>query len=158
MALVKCKECGNEISKKADICPHCGFKKPKTSAFTWIVLFVFILVMIGQLMPDMPKPPKNPETQEEKEDSARYAFAMIAGQALKKNLKDPESVDWIKILVNKDASVACYVYRARNSFNGMTIESTVVTKMGVISSSKSMLKKECANKELYDLTRAKGSI
>lgn len=44
MALVKCKECGHEISKKADSCPNCGAKPPaKTSAFTWIVLTVIIL-------------------------------------------------------------------------------------------------------------------
>ena len=26
MALVKCKECGNEMSDTANICPHCGFE------------------------------------------------------------------------------------------------------------------------------------
>ena len=24
MALIKCKECGREISDKASVCPHCG--------------------------------------------------------------------------------------------------------------------------------------
>lgn len=28
MALVKCKECGKEVSESADICPHCGAKNP----------------------------------------------------------------------------------------------------------------------------------
>jgi primosomal protein N' len=38
MALVKCKECGEEISKKAEKCPRCGSpQKKKTSLFTWIV-------------------------------------------------------------------------------------------------------------------------
>ena len=27
MALVKCQECGKEVSTKADTCPHCGFKR-----------------------------------------------------------------------------------------------------------------------------------
>ena len=26
MALIKCKECGNEISSSANVCPHCGIK------------------------------------------------------------------------------------------------------------------------------------
>lgn len=26
MALVKCEECGKEVSTKAETCPHCGFK------------------------------------------------------------------------------------------------------------------------------------
>lgn len=30
MALIKCKECENEISDKADICPHCGFSYHKS--------------------------------------------------------------------------------------------------------------------------------
>ena len=29
MALIKCKECGKEISSKATSCPHCGYKNPK---------------------------------------------------------------------------------------------------------------------------------
>lgn len=27
MALIKCSECGKEISDKAKLCPHCGYKK-----------------------------------------------------------------------------------------------------------------------------------
>lgn len=28
--LIKCKECGKEISSQADFCPHCGIKNEKT--------------------------------------------------------------------------------------------------------------------------------
>lgn len=28
MALIKCPECGKEISDTAKVCPHCGYKKP----------------------------------------------------------------------------------------------------------------------------------
>lgn len=28
--LIKCKECGKEISSQADFCPHCGYKNEKT--------------------------------------------------------------------------------------------------------------------------------
>ncbi len=28
MALIKCQECGKEISDKANVCPNCGYKKP----------------------------------------------------------------------------------------------------------------------------------
>lgn len=27
MALIKCDECGNSISDKAKICPHCGYER-----------------------------------------------------------------------------------------------------------------------------------
>ncbi len=46
MALVKCKECGEQVSTEAKTCPKCGAKAPKkTSLFTWIVL-IFILLII----------------------------------------------------------------------------------------------------------------
>ena len=38
MALVKCKECGKEMSDAAAACPNCGAKPPKkTSLLTWIL-------------------------------------------------------------------------------------------------------------------------
>lgn len=44
MALIKCSECGNEISVKAKSCPMCGSpQKKKTSALTWTVLIGFVL-------------------------------------------------------------------------------------------------------------------
>ncbi|MEI4552072.1 hypothetical protein [Pseudoalteromonas spongiae] len=45
MSLVKCKECGNKVSTKADACTKCGAKPPKkTSIVKWLVLlFVFYI-------------------------------------------------------------------------------------------------------------------
>jgi RNA polymerase subunit RPABC4/transcription elongation factor Spt4 len=46
MALVKCKECGEQVSNKAKTCPKCGAKAPKkTSIFTWLVLFIIIFAI-----------------------------------------------------------------------------------------------------------------
>jgi hypothetical protein len=46
MALVKCKECGEEVSTKAKACTKCGAKAPKkTSLFTWLVLIIIIFVV-----------------------------------------------------------------------------------------------------------------
>lgn len=46
MALVKCKECGEDVSTKAKTCQKCGAKAPKkTSLFTWFVLAFIILVV-----------------------------------------------------------------------------------------------------------------
>lgn len=45
MALVECKECGEQVSNKAKTCPNCGAKAPrKTSLVTWIVLIFVIFV------------------------------------------------------------------------------------------------------------------
>lgn len=45
MALIKCGECGKEVSTSAVACPHCGAKKPKTSI--WPRLLLGILVAFG---------------------------------------------------------------------------------------------------------------
>lgn len=50
MAMTKCKECGNEISTKADACPKCGAKQVRTSgcakvALVFIVGTVFLAVI-----------------------------------------------------------------------------------------------------------------
>lgn len=42
MALVKCKECGTDISTDAKACPKCGAKQRRTSAFTAAVVIGII--------------------------------------------------------------------------------------------------------------------
>lgn len=50
MALVKCKECGEQISNKAKTCPKCGAAQPKkTSAFTWIVALFFAAIIFAAM-------------------------------------------------------------------------------------------------------------
>ena len=48
MALVKCKECGNEISSKAEQCPHCGVKinnvESCCSSCGCLILIVFFMM------------------------------------------------------------------------------------------------------------------
>lgn len=38
MALMPCKECGNEVSTDAKACPKCGAKVPKTKWWLWVPL------------------------------------------------------------------------------------------------------------------------
>jgi len=50
MAMVKCKECGKEISDTAKACPHCGAKRISKNinlAYGCLaVIFVFIIVVV----------------------------------------------------------------------------------------------------------------
>lgn len=50
MALIKCKECNEEISSKAENCPKCGIKiKGKTNPFIMIffgIITVFIVIFV----------------------------------------------------------------------------------------------------------------
>lgn len=50
MSLIKCKDCGHEVSTDARACPYCGGKSSKSRRF-WVgvALFIFILIIIGNL-------------------------------------------------------------------------------------------------------------
>jgi hypothetical protein len=47
MALIKCSECGKEVSNKADACPNCGAKVKKASLITKIDGGFILLVVLG---------------------------------------------------------------------------------------------------------------
>ena len=49
MALIKCKECGKEMSSQADACPNCGFKKEKTGCLGMIGYLILGLFLVGLL-------------------------------------------------------------------------------------------------------------
>lgn len=46
MALIPCKECGNEVSTDAKACPKCGAKVPHTKWWLWGPLAVFLVIFI----------------------------------------------------------------------------------------------------------------
>ncbi len=55
MALIKCKECGNEISTAAKVCPKCGAVPKRTGCFAKFLLMIVGLSVIGavvNLLPD----------------------------------------------------------------------------------------------------------
>lgn len=106
MALVACKECGKEISKKAEACPHCGFKPKRTSLFTKIVAVVFVLPVFlavmfgaGQSGSSSSSPPLTPEQIAAKRESElqdqRESYArIIAERAITQRLKAPSTADF----------------------------------------------------------------
>lgn len=53
MALIKCSECGKEISDKAKVCPNCGaktnfaYKKSKDNKLTILVAIGFIIILVS---------------------------------------------------------------------------------------------------------------
>lgn len=46
MALIKCKECGHEISKTAQTCPNCGAKNIQAGLITQVAIWIFIFFII----------------------------------------------------------------------------------------------------------------
>lgn len=60
MALIKCTDCGEKISKKAKSCPKCGAPvKKKTSLFTWLVTIFIVLVVVSAITTKDNRPPSN---------------------------------------------------------------------------------------------------
>ena len=50
MAIKPCKECGNQISDKAESCPQCGAKQPKKMGiFAWIAIIFVGMLVIGAI-------------------------------------------------------------------------------------------------------------
>lgn len=47
MALIKCKECGKELSDKAKICPNCGYREQKPITKKTILTFGVIALIVA---------------------------------------------------------------------------------------------------------------
>ena len=178
MALIECHECKNKVSTEAKKCPSCGAKikivneKPKRSinSVGKIAIAAIFLIIFTQAVGNFLKKDKTPE--EIQQDAAQQKIALatkaendkkseiaakressaaIAAQAIRKSARNPQSVEWVEILANDDASVICYELRAQNGFGGMGIEDIAVIK-GVVKTSDSAWNSNCANKTLNDVT------
>lgn len=158
MALLKCKECGGQVSSKAAACPACGAKAPKrTSLFTWVVAAAMGVTIVGGLAagggnlktaPPRPEPTK----AEQAAEASRYAAAQGLDQALKRAAKDPDSVKYESLRVSADAQVVCAEFRARNGF-GAYDKGIAVAVGDVVSQDVRAWKKHC-NRPMADLLYA----
>ena len=64
MAMAKCKECKQEVSNKAKVCPHCGVKNPTITAKDQFVGAIILVVIIAGLwiwLSGDSEPEKTPE-------------------------------------------------------------------------------------------------
>lgn len=152
MALKPCKECGNPISKSAKACPQCGYKKKKTSVFTWLVLVIFLSIMYSVLSTNSPPAPLTRQTSkplpsaEEIAESKRRAGVSVAASTIKTALRDPKSIEWLETYSDNDGTLVCIQYRAKNGFGGMAINKSAVF-FGVISD----WDKHCVGKKLHNM-------
>jgi len=152
--LTKCKDCGQEISKKAKTCPHCGAKAPKrTSLFAWLVLFVGLYVLYAAATNHTPKSSSTTVQKSQSNNSIKatesypvhatydvstlrtkdlklIAWADRAKDEVKKRLKDPDSAKFGKVYVHqtqKNVWIVCGFVNAKNSFGGYTGEKQFVS-------------------------------
>jgi RNA polymerase subunit RPABC4/transcription elongation factor Spt4 len=149
MAMRPCKECGKEISTKADACPHCGAKPPKrTSAFTWIMAFFVVIITFSAIRASLdrdnpPVPakaaPETPFQKSQREAAAKLAefnrieqkrrdredtLAYACKEWIKKSLHDPGSATFEQAFaIDRKAGVDIIQVqvRARNAFNALRL-------------------------------------
>lgn len=149
MALIKCHECGKDISTEAKTCPACGAKVKKPKKPVGPVGFFFVLVF-GMVVYAMVSESEN-KAQREADETAReraktpeqrakekaqsakrdaqLQAAAVGALALKRAMKDPTAFD-LTSLVLKPNGTACYEYRAKNSFGAILPSSAVLSASG----------------------------
>jgi hypothetical protein len=175
MALIKCKECGNDVSSKALTCPKCGIRiarKPMgcgTAIGILAIIFIAIPAFLSGVMsgsartsiPTAQKPAETPEdTAKRKKDDAAIQRATAGAITLKKSMRDPDSFKLESALVIEGTGAVCYEYRAKNGFGGTNVGQAVLASDGKNFRSSTMdgfsrlWNKECAGKKGTDAATA----
>lgn len=166
MALINCKECNNEVSTTAKTCPKCGakiykVKKPAGRVGTFLIIAAGLGIIISLVLGAQSNQAESAKSPEQKEAEAkqkaltsqRDSITILALQNIKKNLRNPDSVKWGKILANDDGSVICIDYRAQNGFGGMTLEQIAFIN-GKANTTTNTWNKKCAEGSLNDVSDA----
>ena len=161
MALVKCKECNNQISTDAAKCPQCGAKQNKgefRKTLGWIIVVIIVFGVAGRMLEDSPKDGKKPlDPNAEQEKNNRVLRGLIAKKELaniKEALNDPSSLSVSWIGANEKGTIVCFDYRAKNGFGGLVKNYTVFVN-GQPSTDAGTWNSNCSNKKLYDITFVK---
>ena len=100
MALIKCKECGHEVSDKADKCPNCGAPVPKKSSAGGVVIILLLglTALMYVLFEVNPAAERDASGQGQPqparaEDQGIAAFIMCQSFA-EDHLRSPRSARW----------------------------------------------------------------
>jgi hypothetical protein len=98
MALVKCRECGHQISKSAKSCPQCGAKTKQTSLIVKALVILFLVAVLAPVVldrgtrrqvqapsaPAQPLPPRQLTPEEKAADEKRRAQQEEAAANMRK--------------------------------------------------------------------------
>lgn len=175
MAMLTCHECKKQVSTSAKACPGCGAKVRKpVSVIGWIGI-----IMMGTLafqcqrgcnavsekiednqakaaVAEAAKTPEQKASDQRMKDAEkkREESVINAVIALKRAAKDPDSVKFMYIGANYDASLLCITYRAKNSYGAVVPGVYTYTETKKASTSAAEFKKHCEKniKALFDLS------
>lgn len=131
MALVRCGECGKQVSNKAATCPSCGAKPNRTKLSTWIVAGLGIMVIITLMSENSQQPTKGAgyvapqKSSAQKRHEAAVQRAAMGAMALKKNMRNPDMFK-LSSIIEMSTKALCFEYRAQNGFGGMNVERAVL--------------------------------
>lgn len=115
MALIACKECGNEISRRAKNCPKCGAKPKRTSFLVKLLFLIFGLSILGQINGGNHAPAHVDKFAELRARAHRGEYA------LERTMRNPDSFKISGVAGNTKTGTICYEYRAQNGFGGMNV-------------------------------------
>lgn len=166
MALIQCRECTKEISSNSKACPHCGSPTPRPIGIIgYLVIFIVGWSVFRCNFPEKRATSEPPISAEQAAINAeisrikekRFDRVVFVLASIKAATRDPNSLSWVSVLANDDASVVCVTYRARNGFGGMNVEHVVGSALG-ISTSASAWNKSCANRDMHDMISARHGV
>lgn len=166
MALIKCKDCGKDMSTDAKACPNCGASPPKTTSRLAIGVAGFIAIAIGMSVYNgsssgggsatsaQPAAAKVTDPKEE----ARFQAVVAGARLLKSRQKNPASFSLEEAVLMADGAM-CYQFRGTNSFNAVVPGHwVIVPSKGISSGEASAWNKYCARKSGTDYGFARQAL
>ena len=141
MALIKCNECGKEISDKAKKCPHCGIKcknENDVKVFPTSVMFILIVIFVAVifLMMNYNKKDYNNSTSGIKENTNEIIGNEIKTKNGYRNFKLPPGIEQIEIPKKE----------TNNNKSNPPIKKRPINKKKKIVSKKKVIKKKSVSK------------
>lgn len=147
MALVKCRECGEQVSTKAKACLKCGAAPQKTSILRILFAVMVVIFLYAAVFPSDKSPPVpvDPAVAAKKaEDSDFYTRADMAMELVQKAAREPESVTFEGVYVSQDKGTVCVFYRGRNGFGGISRDAAAVSMLTGQVDTSATVRKKCA--------------
>lgn len=114
MALKKCRECNNEVSDKAEVCPNCGIKNPigKTSKKKYIIvsviIFLYFISVLISIQQNEQEEIKQQQIKEQKEHEKQIA---------KEKAHEKKITNTIEIIKNTDKKEVSTLFDAYKFLN-----------------------------------------